>query len=386
MVSRRRLLSGAAGAAVGLSAAGTFGGSATAAPSTSTVTSPLAARRGRLMSRTVVTSPAIPLTHLSVAHNGPAAAVRLRTGKGWSDWLEISACPNGRDGRAVSARSDIVVVDGATGYEVQVADGSAATVVELNMVDGARRTVASAETNSLPLPSGTRRKPTYLPRSGWGADESLRLAPNGSQLWPTEFYPVQTLTVHHSGVYQHNEDPDPAATVRAIYYDQCVLQEFGDIGYHLLIDEAGRVYEGRYSDPGPQPVYGPGFGGDGRPLMVNAAHVGGYNAGNIGVCLLGRYSSILPTPAAQRSLALVLAGLSGLSRLNPTGRTGYVNPVSGVGGNVAVISGHRDWASVGADPTECPGDYFYPYLGQLRQEVATLAGVRPTPPPRPPRR
>ncbi|MEU8208007.1 N-acetylmuramoyl-L-alanine amidase [Micromonospora sp. NPDC049044] len=386
MVSRRRVLSGAAGAAVGLTAAGTFGGSATAAPSAATVTSPLAARRGRLMSRTVVTSPAIPLTHLSVAHSGPAAAVRLRTGKGWSDWLELSACPSGRDDRASSARSSVVVADGATGYEVQVADGSAATVVELNMVDGARRTIASAETNGLPLPPNTRRPPTYLPRSGWGADESLRLAPNGSPLWPTQFFPAQTLTVHHSGVDQHNDDPDPAATVRAIYYDQCVLQEFGDIGYHLLIDEAGRVYEGRYSDPGSQPVYGPASGADGRPLAVNAAHVSGYNAGNIGICLLGRYTSRLPSPAAQRSLAVVLAGLGLTSRLDPTGRTGYVNPISGVGGNVAVISGHRDWASVGADPTECPGDYFYPYLGELRQEVSTLAGVHPTPPPRPPRR
>ncbi|MBM0232526.1 N-acetylmuramoyl-L-alanine amidase [Micromonospora sp. STR1_7] len=337
------------------------------------------------MSRTVVTSPAIPLTHLSIAHSGPAAAVRLRTGTGWSDWLELNACQNGRDGHPGSTRSSIVVANGATGYEVQVGDGSDATVAELNMVDGARRTIANPETNSLPLSRGGRQ-PTYLPRSRWGADESLRFADNGSELWPGEFFPVQTLTVHHSGVYEHNEDPDPAATVRAIYYDQCVLQEFGDIGYHLLIDEAGRIYEGRYSDAGSLPVYGPGLGSDGRPLMVNAAHVGGYNAGNIGICLLGRFTSRQPSAAAHRSLVFVLDGLSSTGRLNPTGQTNYVNPVSGVGGRVNVISGHRDWASVGADPTECPGDAFHPYLGKLRQEVAALQSEYPAPPPRRPTR
>ncbi|MEU5779581.1 peptidoglycan recognition protein family protein [Micromonospora lupini] len=380
MVSRRRVLSGAAGAAVGLSAAGTFAESAAAAPSTANeVTSPLAAPRGRLLSRTVVTSPAIPLTHLSIRHGGPSAAVRLRTGRVWSDWLELNACQNGRDGGRASTRSNVVVANGATAYEVQVADGSDATVAELNMVDGPRRKIANPRTNSLPVPRGGR-PPTYLPRSRWGADESLRFADDGSELWPAEFFPVQTLTVHHSGVYEHNEDPDPAATVRAIYYDQCVLQEFGDIGYHLLIDEAGRIYEGRYSDPGFLPVYGPGVGTDGRPLMVNGAHVGGYNAGNIGICLLGRFTSRQPSAAAHRSLVFVLAGLAAAGRLAPGAQTNYVNPASDASGRVDVISGHRDWAAIGADPTECPGDALHPYLGALRQEVAVMLSQFPTPP------
>ncbi|KAB1930682.1 N-acetylmuramoyl-L-alanine amidase [Micromonospora sp. ALFpr18c] len=331
------------------------------------------------MSRTVVTSPAIPLTHLSIKHGGPSAAVRLRTGKGWSDWLELNACQNGRDGALAAARSNVVVANGATAYEVQVADGSDATVSELNMVDGPRRRIPNPQTNSLPVPRGGRQ-PTYLPRARWGADESLRFADDGSERFPTEFFPVQTLTVHHSGVYEHNEDPDPAATVRAIYYDQCILQEFGDIGYHLLIDEAGRIYEGRYSDPGGLPVYGPSAGTDGRPLMVNAAHVGGYNAGNIGICLLGRFTSRQPSAAAHRSLVFVLAGLAATGRLAPGAKTNYVNPISGASGTVNVISGHRDWATIGAGPTECPGDAFHPYLGALRQEVAVMLSQFPTPP------
>ena len=39
-----------------------------------------------------------------------------------------------------------------------------------------------------------------------------------------------------------NADPTPAATVRAIYVaGYTVAQNFGDIGYHLLVDQQGGV-------------------------------------------------------------------------------------------------------------------------------------------------
>ncbi|MFY1674967.1 peptidoglycan recognition family protein [Plantactinospora sp. WMMB334] len=368
---------------LGMSAAALAGAPAAAAPvaptapaapavpaATAEVPKPLAARRGRLASRTVVTSPVIPLTHLSVASAG-AAAVRLRTAAGWGSWQELRGCAGGRDGRSAGPRSGVVLATGATGYEVRVSDGSDASVTELNMVDGPRRAVA-APAGYLPLPDG-QRLPNYLPRSQWGADESLRFGEDGTEVWPGEFFPVQTITVHHTGVYEHNDDPDPAATIRAIYYDQCVLQAWGDIGYHLLIDEAGRVYEGRYSGSDPVPVFG-STPATGR-LMVNGAHVGGYNAGNIGVCLLGRFTSRQPSPAAQQSLVRVLAALSVLARRDPQARTTYVNPVSGASGEVNVVPGHRDWASIGAGPTECPGDAFYSYLPGVRKKAALLRSL-----------
>jgi len=68
----------------------------------------------------------------------------------------------------------------------------------------------------------------------------------------TAFFDVQTLTVHHT--FTANDDPNPAATVRAIYFFHTVTQDFGDVGYHLLIDGFGAVYEGRWSDPDRIPV------------------------------------------------------------------------------------------------------------------------------------
>ena len=144
---------------------------------------------------------------------------------------------------------------------------------------------------------------SYLSRAGWGADESLRFEADGTEKFPTAFFDVQTLTVHHT--VTANTDPDPAATVRAIYFFHCVTSDFGDIGYHLLIDQAGTVYEGRYSGPDPVPVFGPRSVGP-RPSMVNAAHVGGFNAGNMGVALLGdltsdRADARRPAGAGQRA-------------------------------------------------------------------------------------
>ena len=116
----------------------------------------------------------------------------------------------------------------------------------------------------------------YLNRADWDADESYRFAPDGSEIFPPAYFDVQTLTVHHT--VTANNDADPAATVRAIYFDMAVTQDFGDIGYHLLIDQQGTVYEGRYSGNDSVPVFGPRRVGP-RPSMVNAAHVGGFNAG-----------------------------------------------------------------------------------------------------------
>jgi len=121
------------------------------------------------------------------------------------------------------------------------------------------------------------------------------------------------------------------------------------------------VYEGRRS--GADVV--PGF--DPTGWMVNAAHVGGYNAGNVGIVLLGNYVDREPTAATRRSLTLLLAALAGWCRVNPLGGVDYVNPISGARRTVPAIAGHRDWGA-----TECPGGVLAGLLPALRQEVAAV--------------
>jgi hypothetical protein len=204
-------------------------------------------------------------------------------------------------------------------------------------------------------------QPAIIRRSGWGADESLRFDSGGHEIWPPSFTPLQKAIVHHTA--GRNNDPNPAATVRAIYYMKAVGSDFGDIGYNLLIDEQGRIYEGRYSRP-----YAPGETPTGEDLagnVVRGGHARNYNDGTVGISLLGNFQSRLPTAAARASLERLLAWKLERHGINPLGQSVYVNPVLGHTRLLNNISGHRN-----VNPTACPGDTFYPTFPQLRQNVA----------------
>jgi len=368
VISRRSLLRGATGLAV----AGPLSLAAArpaAAASGETVPETLSVARG-VVPAGVAVRPSLPLTHLSVAG---ADSVRLRTTAGWQPWRPVSGCPCGPDAPQAPART-LVPAAGALDYEVR---GSAVSVTELNTVDGPARAVADP---AMPLPIDVppQFRPTYLSRAAWGADESYRNNPDGTLDTPPAFYPVQTLTVHHSG--EDHPEPDPIAHIRGIYYNQAVVQDWGDIGYQLVIDEDGRVYEGTYSDPDPIPVFGPAPSAAGLPMMVNGSHVGGFNAGNVGICVLGNYMLAPPTNAAVRSLTQVLALLAAATRLDPLGTTNYVNPVSRAKATIATIAGHQDWhrANPAAGATLCPGDHLYALLPTIRSDVDAL--MRQLPP------
>jgi hypothetical protein len=237
---------------------------------------------------------------------------------------------------------------------------------ELSGADARTNTAASLSASSASALDGTTSavpQPAVIPRSGWGADESLRFDSNGNEIWPPAFYPVQKLIVHHTAT--QNNDPDPAATIRSIYYYHAVTQGWGDIGYNFLIDEAGNIYEGRYSRasaPGESPT-GQDLNGNG----VTGAHAQGYNSGTVGIALLGTLTNQDATPAARSALERLLAWEADEHGIDPQGSSLYTNPVSGTQAKFPNIAGHRDVAA-----TECPGGTFYATLPTIRSDVAGL--------------
>jgi N-acetylmuramoyl-L-alanine amidase/Purple acid Phosphatase, N-terminal domain len=284
-----------------------------------------------------------PIDFLAVMYDGDVhgGAVRLRTAGRWGPWVDLhddGVEVNGHWASALVAGSD------AEAYQVRVPAGARSPrAVVINTTDGPRQPIASAD--------GCSDTTAVVTRCEWGADESL-------MTWAPEYYPAQKFTVHHTAT--SNGDTDPAATVRAIYRYQAVDRGFGDIGYQYLIDESGRVYEGRYSGTDSYP------GHDANGVnVVTAAHVGGFNSGNTGIALLGTLTSLDPTPAAQDSLEHLLGELSVRHSIDPHGESQYVNPVNGVTKDVANISGHRDWAA-----TECPGGTLYAQLPAIRDAAA----------------
>ena len=215
-------------------------------------------------------APGFAVHHLGVSWNGAeqAGRLRLRYADGWHDWQDVVAADSQDD-----RRRTLLWVGDATAYQFaqrQVVARSGCRPSTPSTVPQQQRSscqrsdwhASMPQTSpTLPTPPGFPR-PLYRSRAGWGADESLRFGPDGTESFPTAFFDVQTLTVHHTVTI--NSDPDPAATVRAIYFFHAVTEDFGDIGYHLLIDQHGTVYEGRYSGPDPLPVFGPRQLGPGR--------------------------------------------------------------------------------------------------------------------------
>jgi N-acetylmuramoyl-L-alanine amidase len=219
--------------------------------------------------------------------------------------------------------------------------------------------------------AATFAQPGVVPRIDWGADESLRFDSTGKEIWPPAFYPVQKLIVHHTGT--QNGDPDPAATVRSIYYYHSVTQGWGDVGYNFLIDESGRIYEGRHTfdyPPGSSPTEEDAAGNG-----VTAAHAYGFNSGTVGIALLGTLTNQDATPAARDALERLLAWEADHHSLDPQGSSLYTNPVNGSQATFANIAGHRDVAA-----TECPGGVFYSTLPGIRSDVAALIAGSPPPP------
>lgn len=271
------------------------------------------------------------------------AAIRLADG----DWQTLtSGCATVEGGGAA-----LVAAQNATAYEVKAPTGvSAVHSLAIDTTDGPDRTF------KVPSEPTRVRGVRYLSRPAWGADESKRYK-DGQVNSPEKYYALQTITVHHTAT--PNDDPDPAATVRGIYEFHAITNDWGDIGYHFLIDEAGNVYEGRYSGDDGIPAFDP----DGN--LVTAFHTLGFNSGNLGIALLGTLTDRGPTDAAKASLIRLIKVISRFKGLDPAGRTTFVNPVNGVTKDVNTVSGHRDWLE-----TECPGQTMYDLLAEVRTAAA----------------
>ena len=354
-VNRRTVLQAAGVAAAAGLAAAAPASAASAVPAARvprTLATPVSSAAGRTVRAD------FPIEYVGVSWNGPrrGAGVRLLGQDGSrGEWTALQpTCAGGADGDPATRVSVLVPAGGAAGYELRLPDGAGdvrATAVDT--VNGPTVAASSAPATS------TIEGVEYITRAGWGADESLRFKADGTENSPPTYYPAQTLTVHHTaGV---NGDPDPAATIRAYYYQHAITNDWGDIGYHFLIDEAGRIYEGRYSGADGLPAH------DDTGKMVTAFHAAGYNSGNLGIALLGTFIDQPTAAAARDSLTLLLAALSAVHDFDPQADVTFVNPVNGVTRNVPMISGHRDWLA-----TECPGTTLYGELPALRADVAAV--------------
>ncbi len=197
--------------------------------------------------------------------------------------------------------------------------------------------------------------PTIVPRSEWGANESIRRSP------PAYAPDVKFAIVHHTAGQNDYTRAQAAAIVRGIELFHVKSNGWNDIGYNFLVDRFGTIYEGRY-------------GGVDRNVI--GAHALGFNTGSVGIALLGTYGSAKPSTAAQGAIARLVAWRLDLAHVDPTSTLTFISggseryapdaPVT-----LRAVSGHRDTGS-----TECPGNALYSRLAAIAASARALGGTK----------
>ena len=181
-------------------------------------------------------------------------------------------------------------------------------------------------------------------RHQWGADESIRGEPRYAD-W------VRHGVVHHTaGRNDYSWDEAPRI-VNGIYQYHVNGNGWRDIGYNLLIDKFGRVYEGRYG---------------GVDLPVIGAHAAGANTGTFGVALIGDFRWTDPPEAMRRALFEVLAWKFELHAIDP-----LLTADTSTRSDVPTLVGHRD---AGTTATTCPGDRVDSRLAGWRKGLSERVG------------
>lgn len=161
--------------------------------------------------------------------------------------------------------------------------------------------------------------------------------------WPAEYHSPYMVTIHHTA--GEFGTCDEYVTWVYNYHTFGPDHGWGDVGYQLLVceeDGVVTIYEGRYS--GSTDLARDAF----SSIWVIGAHVSGYNTGNVGISLVGDFSSTAPSADELETVIRVAV------------RVYYETGLSDTSG----LYGHRDLGS-----TECPGDELYSQLDRVRERI-----------------
>ncbi|MCQ9387393.1 NlpC/P60 family protein [Brevibacterium sp. 50QC2O2] len=183
-------------------------------------------------------------------------------------------------------------------------------------------------------------KPSIASRKAWGANESIRRS------GPSYADSVKAAVIHHTEGSNNYDAGDVPGIIRGIYTFHVKGRGWADIGYNVLVDKFGRLWQGR-------------AGNVDRPII--GAHVSNFNTGTFGISVLGTYMKKAPSKAAQVAVENTIAWKLSKDGVPAIGKT-TVN-----GKRINRIVGHRD-----VGDTDCPGDAFYAKIPQIRKAVAAI--------------
>jgi hypothetical protein len=179
-------------------------------------------------------------------------------------------------------------------------------------------------------------------REAWAGDKMPPLGPLVGE-------DVKFLIVHHTATGNTYRPDEAADMVRGVYHAQTTEKGWPDTCYNFLIDRFGGVWEGR-------------AGSLAGAVMVDAT--GGSQGFAQLVCLIGDFTSVMPSDEILASLQKTLAWMAGRFSIStdPAARVTFTSRGSNrwpVGSEITTgtIVGHREMSA-----TACPGDRFYPFV------------------------
>lgn len=158
-----------------------------------------------------------------------------------------------------------------------------------------------------------------------------------------------------TGIIIHYPGVDEEITVEKVHkWHKRAASGIGTgCGYHIMIGNGGTTEDGK--------VY---FG---RPLKFRGAHARGANWRTVGISVIGDMMKHGPTPGQMTTLLSLLVNYCNMWNLDPEGTRR-----NAAGKKGPVISGHRDWGK-----TDCPGDYLYEMLPNIRSAVSIMLEDQP---------
>ena len=188
------------------------------------------------------------------------------------------------------------------------------------------------------------RAPRIRRRKEWGA-QPFRGTPI-----PLNRPSYDYMTLHHTAGFAATTLAEGLQQVRAIQDFHQNGRGWSDIGYQFLMDQEGRLYQGR-------PFLNESAPFDQGPRLVQGAHAGGANTGNIGISLMGCYH---PPEGARCRDAMTLPAIDSL-----VVTFGFMSERYDV--SPEDMRGHRDFGS-----TSCPGDNNYRMISDFMLKVEDL--------------
>ncbi|MBU8578681.1 peptidoglycan recognition protein [Brevibacterium luteolum] len=243
----------------------------------------------------------------------------------------LSIDPKRWSGDETAVEFNTPVTEGAADSAADQAPAASGTAATMAHAPGAAAAQTIAKDSGVKAPKIEHRK-------AWGAAK-----PKSD---PDTTAKVQAAVVHHTGGSNDYRAEDVPAILRGIQHYHQQGRGWDDIGYNMLADKYGRLWEGR---------------GGGLKKNPVGAHVVGYNQGSFGISVIGSYGTSAPPQATLDAVDHAIAWKLALSGVDAGGKTTLK------GTKVNVVSGHRDLGQ-----TDCPGDALYGKLPQMRKDIAEI--------------